>query len=155
MAFLGEIWGCLEVPGVWQLPGRCRSFQRGWIKCLPEQGVRQRDILGPGKSQWGYFWHQHQSAQGSQVPAEEREIFGSISSNKANEDLNPRITLNSHVFATKNIDGGKRGPLGSLPARGGCSWNTFPLMLPCLWQLLQLKAWVNELMGSSNHSHLW
>lgn len=88
-------------------------------------------------------------AQGSQVPAEEREIFGGISSNKENQDINPRIMLNPYVFATKSNDGGKRDPLGSRPARGGCSWSTcLPLMPPCLWQLLQLKAWANELWAA-------
>lgn len=88
--------------------------------------------------------------------AEERETFEGISSNKANEDLNPRITLNPHVLLPKIMTGGKRGPLGSLSARGGCSWSTcLPLMPPCLWQQLQLKAWANELMGSSNHPQLW
>lgn len=96
------------------------------------------------------------SAQGCQVPAEERQIFGGISSIDANEDLNPRITLNPHILLPKTTMGGRGGPLGSLPARGGCSWSTcLPLMPPYLWQLLQLKAWANELMGSSNHPQLW
>lgn len=75
----------------------------------PRTGARQRDILGPGKSQWGYLWHQHQP--GDSRCQQRKEIFGGISSNKANEDLNPMIILNPPVFATKYNDGGKRGPL--------------------------------------------
>lgn len=76
-----------------------------------------------------------ESAQGSQVPAEEKEIFGSISSNKANEDLNPRITLNPRGFATKNIDGEEGSPW--FPA---CQRRTFLEHLPSFDASLPLAA---------------
>lgn len=140
--------------GVSQGPWGFRSSQPGRIKCLPGQGVRQRDILGPGKSQWGYLWHQHQPRDPRCQQRKGRFLVAAAAIRQMSEDLNPRRMLNPHVLLPKIMMGDEGSPW--LPACQRSSWSTcLPLMPPCLWQPLQLKAWANELMGSSNHPQLW